>query len=713
MNIHVVCPSFRKKCGIGEYAKYLSNEFKKTGLDVYEHRRVVDVVRSGRLNLNSFIIVNHGPGLYDGFNPELSEGEATIEFVRLLKLYKKTYGCEVLIYLHSLLDSDNKVMYGRQMAIIRSGLRVATTIKSAALKFGLEYIDHGIQDVSISIADVNRLHSSECPKIGFFGFFQYGGKDFDALISLVKAVKGKLVGSVAAKEKWEFEKLELILSDAGIPHDVLTGWVDDDILARKLKSADFYYLPQKDYDHWNNSGTARFVLNFGKPVLLPPHQPFLDMWPYVIFAEAHDLPKLIAYLRGSDEYKNACKRSRVAVAEIPMASTASSILTISVAGDFKPYDAPDIKYRNHRFYSSYLASLNLGVNLEQSLDLYCGVPQGGYAKLTSYEISEFFVGGADDVLYKIYEFLEIGTPHFDEYREIMALKSGSIYEDVRADKIILTALLYKLYLIYVRCVNGEGQVRKHLTHKGEQVTPGLILDHFSEIVDCIYSLGKQVNRVDDSDSIKNIHLSASVAGFNIFYLILGSNEYLNEFFRYYFSIDVDFGMTHQMQLRERLDHFFDVLDEVNFDVFNNLLCDALVVPEVEPLRLKYSHSDFLCFAGDNFLINLVRCAFKRNIYPSEFVFLNEILCKHGRRQLMLMLVGCDLSKVSICHGDDYFDREWIDDGFSNNMNTLIQDFRSPIMGGWDARNIYLMLKRANDRFWLKIKRDVDGLGYGY
>lgn len=98
------------------------------------------------------LVVNHGPGLFDGYNPELSEGETTTDLLSaLIGAYAK-YNLRSVIYMHSMLDRDNADMFPRQQYALQFPIPVVTTIESAARHFNIPRLEHGMQPIAVPSA---------------------------------------------------------------------------------------------------------------------------------------------------------------------------------------------------------------------------------------------------------------------------------------------------------------------------------------------------------------------------------------------------------------------------------------------------------------------------------------------------------------------------------------------------------------------------------
>jgi len=331
-----IAPSYEKRCGIGEYGRYLESSFRKIGLTAKSYRTSKEVLKLGSRKLkNALVLVNHGPGLFDGFNPRLGQGESITALLHNLREIEKS-GAFPLLMFHSLIDSDNELLFSRQQMILNSEVPTLTFIKSAGKHFYIPHVEMGVPpierprkknklarmfsgDKSVNGKKAEDRNTRD-EIIGFFGFFQYGGKDFDSLFHLVQSLRAKLVGSVATNTKEERDKLDELLDEAGISYDLGSGWVTDEELAVRLQDADYFYLPQNDYDHWNNSATARFVMKLGKPVFLPPHQQG------AIFANKEDLPRIVGHVREESKYVEAVKRASEFSYQADMRVSAKNIL---------------------------------------------------------------------------------------------------------------------------------------------------------------------------------------------------------------------------------------------------------------------------------------------------------------------------------------------------------------------------------------------------
>ena len=221
--------------------EYFSQSLEKLGFEVIRVRRSIEVRRICPRKLrDAMLVVQHGPGLFDGYNTELSEMESTSDLIASLLILFADFNLRPIIYFHSLLGRDNEEMFGRQDLLLNAPIPKVTAIQSAAHFFGLPWIDHGVQPIAVPETKERTESSLDNPAIGFFGFFQSGGKDFDGLLAAVQSVKARLVGSVATSDVHEVETLRQLLNQLSVPCDLGTGWTTDTELSARLFGSRFF-----------------------------------------------------------------------------------------------------------------------------------------------------------------------------------------------------------------------------------------------------------------------------------------------------------------------------------------------------------------------------------------------------------------------------------------------------------------------------------------
>lgn len=725
----VLCPSFGKRCGIGQYAGYFVACLEQAGFAVTKIRRASEL---RELPLNEFrdavLVVQHGPGLFDGYNPQLSEMESTTDLLGLLTHAFEAYGIRPIIYLHSMLRADNAEMYGRQQQILQSPLPKVTTIESAATYFGIGRVDHGIQPLGQLEASANRLPDD--PKIGFFGFFQWGGKDFDALLQLIRLANGSLVGSVATSSDKDVDVLKGLFKEHQVSCNVGTGWVTDTELRERLSTADVYYLPQKDHNHWNNSGTARFVMNFGKPVLLPPHQPFLDMREGVIFADQYDTPKIIAWLRSADGYNAAVGRVRKFAQTNAMQLTAASVVKQLP----KIFFEQRIEYFYKRAWSAaqlltlpqqtfearaeYMlgAPLTLPTSTTEQRSFILSQIQFGSPKhpiirfavaedvclwRRNYELTDFFCPNAPDIVFAIYRSLLKRDPTPQEYLSVREKHPYDQPTESSAASLIvdlLTTVLGKAEALSTAPlieVAWDGSVlnSKVLVANRKQLLHEISIAYaVAQDTAVQYSTLQQTESeyFGDSNLIAMLLLpdaSVETALSQLTLRIAGK--------------DVSFsGVNKRTTLRHRIVHALHRLSIAGVRPSDVFVLDHPIVPTVETGRRRYALAEFLAFDGDPFIAATVRRLMKRDALPVEQVEFQHLLAKNGKLAVIKEIKSRFQANAEVVDLDTPESMaQGILSSDGSELRQIVTDFRSPVSGGIDARNSYLENKRNYEANW--------------
>jgi hypothetical protein len=746
--IILLCPSFGKECGIGEYAEHLKNSIQANDYHVITIRRSSEAFQIPTNDLrDAQLIVNHGPGLFDGYNPQLSEGESTHTLISNLTRLHAEYNVRPVFYLHSLLDSGNQIMFGRQCAILTSGFPCVTTISSAATTFRLPQVEHGIQPLKADyIPKKNTLFLkplNESINLGFFGFFQWGGKDFDAMLNVARSAKATLVGSVATSSEYDLEKLKSILSEYGVKCNIGVGWVTNDELAYRLSQADFYYMPQKDYDHWNNSGSARLAANFLKPILLPPHQPFLDLAEFVNFVEEHDVTRVLNNLHDRNHYLDATDGIQRLVDLHPMKSTARRIIrdlefaylhtnlltlldinhfTIQ-RSNFLDMNTEDMKLSS----GSYIQCPQMAVNAKHyysnlnaefgTLPVYQRVPEIEFWRC-HYSLVDFLFADAVDITTAIYRSILKRDPSSSEFN-----KAETIYRENPSqsnDHASIAGVLKVIASTYAVAKTSDRLFPlARITHKRVDISSSLSTFHTTqEAAAAQNSYERSLSRSKDKmkSLIENSNIPNTIFSTvngtpenNLFTLLCLPHEHIACFVNGMLGDDLlaTSDIIH-LDMREIFHFVSKLFAKRGMNIEDRLIIDEPVPHKVDYFKYLYHYNEIAVFNGDAFLINLYRCMLKRNPYPKEMFEERSILGEIGKYLYISQLIR-NRSCHSIVTGLDP-SLQFEDDTPNIEMFSfarLVADFRNPIAGGRLRRNTYLIEKRDLARTWIRLKQLED------
>ncbi|SEP00333.1 hypothetical protein SAMN04490248_11920 [Salinihabitans flavidus] len=716
----IIAPSYRKQCGIGEYGRYLSTVLKRQVDEVHVVRTSSAAIELGTDILDgALVLVNHGPGLFDGLNPRLSQGESTTLLLQNLDRIARDFGGVPLMIHHSLLDTDQDLLFSRQQQIFSSDIPSTAFISSAGRHFFIPTLELGVSPVEL-LDDANGHRDTgdrdmRPEVVGFFGFFQYGGKDFDSLFHLVRELRGRLVGSVATSNADELARFEETLSALNLPHDLGSGWVKDTELLERLQDADYFYLPQNDYDHWNNSATARFVTNLERPLFLPPHHPFLDMADGSIFASKEDLPRIVAHFREEGHFQQAVNRVRAFRKRADMANTAKALRTEMVARTAsigrELLESPsacsaerflELPESARPAFAEVLGAAP-DATLEEVLPhlpaLYrAPAPRQYWRK--HYELGDLLHGTLLETIHDTYLACAKRPVRFAELIDALATTLDETDPNLwpfatTARAAILRALEEKGGLFHdpeiVFLENGA------LTEDWRALLdPGRIESFVTE-------KAKRRARIRD---VAKTRPKRRPAVTNMAELLVIPAEMLQDR-----SAPIDLSELDLADVQsarrpaQRLNRLVAQANAVGLSLGEHLVFDHMQVPEIDPSGTEYALEDFIFFQGDMFLLNAVRRIDKRDPYALESLTLTSMLNTLGMEAVLRHLLIRAENRVEIVNFDEGRKLEAESDSFRRFMDAA----RDPLCGLIEARNAYEMQKRHNTRWWLANKAACDAI----
>ncbi len=662
----------------------------------------------------ALVVVNHGPGLFDGLNPRLSQGESTTRLLQNLSQMAHEFGAIPLIIHHSLLDTDHDLLFSRQQQILNSEIPSTAFISSAGQHFFLPTLELGVSPVPVPEHDYIGNRDERQEVVGFFGFFQYGGKDFDSLFHLVRELRGRLVGSVATSNSDELRRFEEALEDNDMPHDLGSGWIEDTELLDRLKEADYFYLPQHDYDHWNNSATARFVTNLDRPLFLPPHHPFLDMTDGSIFASTDDLPRIVSHFREPEHYAQAVARVRAFRTRARMANTATELCTnmvnrtaqvgqelLETASALSAERWLELSEAARPAFSAGLGlpdDAGLETAAAQLPTLYRSVSPRQYWR-KHYELGDFAFPTALETVHAAY--INCTKRHVS-LGEIVRVLSRVMNE--RAEPLWDEAELVRAAVL--QAIKDKGE----LFHDPEVVLleNGQLTD-WQALIESDRIAGFLATKRQAQAAIRAVAADlppAPPAITNMAELLVVPAEELH---RRTAPLDLsvfDFeAVQAPRNLAQRMNRLIEQANAHGLRLGDCLVFDVPVPPLIEPGVRDYVVEDFLHYTSDLFVLNAIRRIDKRNPFPLETVVLSAMLDAQGRLAVLRHLMARSGNRVRIAGLESAGNCDAQAVAFERFINVA----RDPLFGLIEARNNYEVTRRHNTRWLLANKRDVDQL----
>jgi len=721
-NVIVIAPSYRKKCGIGEYARYLESELIKAGKKVCTIYTSADIFSIPlEVVRGSLIIVNHGPGLFDGLNEKLSQGESTTELLCNLYRARQDFDAIPLFLMHSLVDVDNEVIWTRQTMIMNSDIPKAVFIKAAAENFYIPSIELGVSPVN-SAPYNNQTTDNMRPDrelrkevIGFFGFFQYGGKDFQSLFKLLQALNAHLVGSVATSNTDELNKFNQVIQEIKATHDLGTGWVDDSELLIRLSKADYFYLPQNDYDYWNNSATARFVTNLDRPLFLPAHQPFLDMEEAAIFADINDLPKIVSKYRSSINYGKAVDRVINFRKNATLASTVESIFC-EISLKLNSLGAKLLECSNSLSYEKYfhlqsnkqvdfLKILNPQYSLEgdiliESFKSIFYLPQPVQKWRKHYELSELVGLNVIETITEIYRAFTKEDPPLRKFLKIANFDHSSS-KSVEAVELIETC--FNDPSIKEKINNGTDSDFAIL-QEGECIN-SFFLSRASELISA--TINKRLKFFSHVREQVSLSMGTYIPLNNLALLLLLPPASLKIRLAGSELAKIDYDkVTSYSDYSRRLNELLLQADKHRIQLNLIAILDKPLLEDIDPFCFSYCIEDFIGYDHEyDIIINASRKILKRDLATLEFVVNIKLYRAFGLKALLDHLLEITTHNVCISEYANPLDLVSMQAKFSN----FIAKVRDPLFGEASIRNKYEIAKRNIHRLHIKLDKKINEL----
>jgi glycosyltransferase involved in cell wall biosynthesis len=304
----IICASLGQNCGIASYSLYVVDAIREAGRECV----IIDDSSSlfAILNTGKFlhVIVQHEYGLYDDLIPHLGQGEATGTLIKNLSYCKSTYSDITISFVMHTIDSSNPLLIQRNNIIFNSDIDVYTLNSNGARKFNLNYLEHGVPsghqflNLSEKISSVKKKTT-----IGWFGFVS-SMKRIDKLLIDVARLNCEIFANFATEEQSVIDDIRSQISILGLKGTVTFGFASDRSILDMLARCDFCYFPQADIGYHATSGSVRLAMLSETPVLVSPHEQFLDLARGIIFVEDEDLEVCIEQLRERAVYNATVKR---------------------------------------------------------------------------------------------------------------------------------------------------------------------------------------------------------------------------------------------------------------------------------------------------------------------------------------------------------------------------------------------------------------------
>lgn len=302
----IMCPSLNRPCGIARYSEYVLTALLNLGIDA----RLAGTMRDAEHlcgNDHATLIIQHEYGIYDR-NTRAHEAPTTSELVhldRILSAKCKSY--RSCIIMHTYHGTDH-VLALTNMQLLSSRIPIFHLNSLGASLYSLNYLEHGVCNPSSSPALNARMGRKHKPSassgrfsIGTFGLLS-PNKNFKGLIDCAAEARVDVVANLATNDKNAVEELRRYANEANVAIQLTSHFATEGQLLDILCQADICISLQDDIGHYATSGSARFMLNSGLPLVTTRCRQFADLGDAAIQANPAEIPKIIDELRTHSDY---------------------------------------------------------------------------------------------------------------------------------------------------------------------------------------------------------------------------------------------------------------------------------------------------------------------------------------------------------------------------------------------------------------------------
>ncbi|MEM6487358.1 MAG: hypothetical protein AAF677_03660, partial [Pseudomonadota bacterium] len=308
--VALVCPSLGRACGIARYTDYVAEALRRQGLDVHVMAETAGLI-APRTPVFRTVLVQHEYGLFDHFSP-LGRGESTAGMLHALQSYRARHpGSRTAIVMHTVKITDH-VLNMVNTQLFGSAVPIFTLNSRGAYELGIPFLEHGVHRIATptTAPTVEPPGMGTRATIGSFGLLS-PNKRPNALIELCAAVGAGFVGNFATDNPALAQTLATLAAKRGVPATVAHDFCDEPALAARLAPMHMAAAVQDPIGHFATSGSIRFLVSLGRPVLAPWLPQFADCAEALVLAQPDEMAERARrVLTDPAEYAEATARAR-------------------------------------------------------------------------------------------------------------------------------------------------------------------------------------------------------------------------------------------------------------------------------------------------------------------------------------------------------------------------------------------------------------------
>jgi hypothetical protein len=299
----IFCPSKGWPCGIARYSEYVRESLSSMGYRACVVANIDEALAAKDIN-STTLIIQHEYGIYNNNNTNF-KAPTTAELIRLnhqLKQDCKQYSS--CLIMHTFHPADH-VAALTNMDILSSGINVFHLNSLGSSLYNIHYLEHGIPQLNPSGFEKPRAPGKRKNSftISTFGLLS-PNKRVHALIDVASECGAKVLANFSTTNQESAYNLVSYAEGKGVDLSLTTEFLSEPELITLISRADVCVSLQDEISHYATSGSARLMLNAGKPLVTSRATQFGDLQQASVQAPEHQIPEVLKALRDDVEFYN-------------------------------------------------------------------------------------------------------------------------------------------------------------------------------------------------------------------------------------------------------------------------------------------------------------------------------------------------------------------------------------------------------------------------
>ncbi|WP_311276399.1 hypothetical protein [Methylobacterium sp. WCS2018Hpa-22] len=310
--VAIICPSLGKACGIARYSSYVAESLKRLGVE-YALMTKAETLMEPNQPIFKTILIQHEYGLFDHLS-HLGAGETTSAVISTVEKYLSynTFSRAAII-MHTIVVKDH-VLNMTNMQLFSSSIPIFHLNAQGCFDLGIPYLEHGIftydgLNISSHVTQDDSTQAEIPRTMASFGLLSPNKRPIK-LIDICSRAGVKFIGNFATHDQSLVNDLKNHARQKGVDATIFSDFCEEDVLLNRLKTATIAAVAQDPIKHSATSGSVRFLLNLGIPVIASCVPQFEDCSDALILCDEDSMHEMIQSLTtDSDLWQTAAERA--------------------------------------------------------------------------------------------------------------------------------------------------------------------------------------------------------------------------------------------------------------------------------------------------------------------------------------------------------------------------------------------------------------------